>query len=87
MDKNDVAYGFGLAIGLIIVLIFGPALCFLFGWIGGWFTKITIGGILCKGLNTLFNVTFFTPNKIPIMAGALAWIGGFFKGVTQGKNK
>lgn len=77
---------FGIIAFLALVLIFGPAICFLFGWIGGWFAKITIGNILCKGLNTLFGVTFFNPSKIPLIAGTLAWIGGFFKSISTVKN-
>lgn len=29
----------GILAVLAILLIFGPALGFLFGWIGGWFAK------------------------------------------------
>ena len=48
----------GILIVLEILLIFGPALYFLFGWIGGWFAKITIGNILCNGLNALVGTTW-----------------------------
>ena len=43
----------GILAVLAILVIFWPALCFLFRWIGGWFAKITIGNILCNGLNAL----------------------------------
>lgn len=87
MDDADTWLALiGAIATFIFVLVFQPAIGFLFGWIGGWFAKITFGNILCEALNTLFNVTFFTPTKIPIIAGALAWIGSFFKGVTTAKK-
>lgn len=73
----------GILAVLAILLIFGPALCFLFGWIGGWFAKITIGNILCNGLNALVGTTMFTPSQLPLIGGTLAWIGGFFKGISS----
>lgn len=88
--KNNDYDGWAIASMITVVflvLVFAPALCFLFGYIGGWFAKITIGEILCKGLNTLFGVAMFTPNQIPLIAGTLAWIGSFFKGASNVAKK
>lgn len=35
---------------------------------------VIFGPTLCNALNTLFNVSFFAPEKLPLMAGALGWI-------------
>lgn len=77
----------GILIVLEILLIFGPALYFLFGWIGGWFAKITIGNILCNGLNALVGTTMFTPSQLPLISGTLAWIGGFFKSISSSAKR
>lgn len=72
---------------IILLTLFSPFISFFFCWIGGWIAKITIGGILCKALNMLLNVAYFTPDKIPMMAGALGWIAGFFKNSVSLKKK
>ena len=77
----------GILAVLAILLIFGPALVFLFGWIGGWFAKITIGNILCNGLNALVGTTMFTPSQLPLIGGTLAWIGGFFKDISSSAKR
>lgn len=53
----------------------GPMLSFFICYFGGWLCKIIFGPTLCNALNTLFNVSFFIPEKLPLMAGALGWIG------------
>lgn len=90
--RNDSDFFEGLGIiaafvGVIALIIFAPMISFFISYFGGWLCKITFGNILCNGLNTLFNVAWFTPNKLPIMAGALGWIGGFFKSINFGRNK
>lgn len=87
IHDDDGWYIAGTLAILAILLIFGPALCFLFGWIGGWFAKITIGDILCNGLNTLVGTTMFTPSQLPLIGGTLAWIGGFFKGISSSAKR
>lgn len=83
MKNNDyVAEGAGalaLLISAIILIIFAPMISFFLSYFGGWLCKITFGNTLCTALNTLFNVSFFTPDKLPMIAGALGWIGGYFK--------
>lgn len=70
---------FGVIILAIILYFVLPMLSFFITYIGGWVCKITFGPTLCYALNTLFNSTYFEPDKLPLMAGALGWIGGYFK--------
>ena len=73
--------------GWSIVGILAVLAILLFGWIGGWFAKITIGNILCNGLNALVGTTMFTPSQLPLIGGTLAWIGGFFKGISSSAKR
>ena len=81
-DNDDFIEGMG-CLGVIVIavifIIFTPLLSFVLYYFGGWLCKITFGPTLCHALNTLFNVSFFTPEKIPLMAGALGWIGNYFR--------
>lgn len=83
MNNNDVVETtlgcFGVIALAILLIIFVPVINFGIAYFGGWICKITFGDLLCNALNTLFNTVIFTPNKLPIMAGALGWIGGYFK--------
>ena len=45
-----------------------------------------IGVKLTMALNILFNTSYFTPQMLPMLSGALGWLGGFFKSVTNIKN-
>lgn len=78
-DFEDAIGCLGVVVLAILFVFFVPAISFFIAYADGWICKVTFGPILCKALNTLFNVTFLTPEKLPIMAGALGWIGGFFK--------
>ena len=69
----------GVIVMAVIFIIFTPLLSFVLCYFGGWLCKITFGPTLCHALNTLFNVSFFTPEKIPLIAGALGWIGNYFR--------
>lgn len=71
----------------VTLLFFGPMIGFGLSYVGGWICKVTFGPTLCHGLNTLFNVTYFAPDKIPLIAGALGWVGGFFKSINYPKAK
>lgn len=71
----------GVIFVAIIAYLFVPMLSFFITYIGGWVCKITFGPTLCYALNTLFNATYFEPDKLPLMAGALGWIGGYFKSI------
>lgn len=74
-----------VAIGLLFLIV--PLLTFAFGWVAGWLAKIAIGNTLCNALNIIFNVSYFTPDKLPMIGGALGWIGSFFKTAVNNKNK
>lgn len=81
-DNDDFVEGMGclgVIVMAVIFIIFTPLLSFVLCYFGGWLCKITFGPTLCNALNTLFNVSFFTPEKIPLMAGALGWIGNYFR--------
>lgn len=85
MDKiNKVTIRLG-AIGIIVFSIFFlPWLDFWLAYFGGWIAKIIIGTYLVEGLNYLhINVPL---NKIPLLAGCLGWIGGFFQGIKFNTN-
>ena len=73
-------------IGTIILIIFiAPWLSFWLAYFGGWIAKITIGKYLVEGFS-LFGIAI-PLDKIPLVAGFLGWIGGFFKAYHSiGKN-
>lgn len=73
-------------IGLLILIFFiAPWVSFWLAYFGGWIAKITIGKYLVSGFK-LFGITI-PINKIPLVAGVLGWIGGFFKTFKYNKNK
>ena len=81
-DSDDFIEGMGclgVIVMAVIFIIFTPLLSFVLCYFGGWLCKITFGPTLCHALYTLFNVSFFTPEKIPLIAGALGWIGNYFR--------
>lgn len=79
-DNSDLILNcLGIVTLVVICLFFLPLLNFGIAYFGGWICKITFGPMLCRALNTLFNATFFSPDKLPLMAGALGWIGSYFK--------
>lgn len=73
-------------ISIIILSILLPVIIFASGWFGGWILMKIVGAAVVNGLNTLFGTTRFTPDLIPVVCGALAVIGSFFK-VTLSNNK
>lgn len=76
------------AIGLICILfVIMPFISFWLAYFGGWIAKLVIGTKLAAALNILFNTTYFTAEMLPMMAGALGWIGSFFKSTTTIKSK
>lgn len=72
-------------IGILFLLV--PLLTFFFGWLAGLLAKVAIGVPLCNALNMLLNVSYFTPDKLPMMGGALGWVGSFFKTSVTNKSK
>ena len=83
-EVSTVVGAIALIIGLFLIL---PFISFWASYFGGWICKITIGNTLVKALNMLFNTAYFTKDMIPWIAGALGWIGGFFKSVNTSKSK
>jgi hypothetical protein len=83
MDKT---LGIFLALLLLIgLLILYPWLIFWFAYLGGYFAKLFIGEQLVTGLALLgINISI---EQIPLIAGTLGWIGGFFKAISFSKPK
>ena len=77
----------GVLIALIVTIIITPILCFLGGYISGLILKLTVGGFVVNGLNLILNTTRFTADKLPIICGALAVVGSFFKSYLRTKSK
>ena len=69
----------GVIIGVIILWVILPVIIFGAGWFGGWILMKIVGGAVVTGLNTLFGTTRFVPELIPVVCGALAVIGSYFK--------
>lgn len=86
MIKNGTTI-FGTLILIIIGIIVMPFISFWLSYFGGWITMKIIGNTLCNALNTCFGTTRFEPWMIPWVAGALGWIGGYFKSSNILNNK
>ena len=82
-DFFKILGGVAAIIGIVLIL---PFISFWLSYFGGWICKITIGNTLVKALNILFHTTHITTEMIPWMAGALGWIGGFFKIIQSSKK-
>ena len=68
----------GIIAFLVVVIIIEPALLFWFGYFSGWLAKLVIGTKLVTAINMVFG-TAFTADMLPMIGGALGWIGSFFK--------
>lgn len=80
------------AIALIAtIIVFGGAISFGLGYLGGVFLKWVCGVPVANGLNmVLGNITQhnFTPNDIPLFSAIMTTIAGFFQSIhTNKKNK
>ena len=69
----------GAIVGVLIAIFVVPFVSFWLFYFGGWLTSLTIGDTLAAGLNLVFKTTHFTKDVIPMTAGVLGWIGGYFK--------
>lgn len=93
MDKETIKDLFTIVgcIALIAVLIiFGGAISFGLGWLGGLFLKWVCGDAVASGLNmVLGNLTQykFAPNDIPLFSAIMTTIAGFFKSVKYNQKK
>ena len=88
MDKKDISgWGIlGIIAFLVVVLILQPALLFWLGYFSGWLAKLIIGTKLVAAINMVFG-TAFTTDMLPMIGGALGWVGSFFKSINNVKNK
>ena len=75
----------GVIAFLVVVIIIEPALLFWFGYFSGWLATLVIGTKLVTALNMVFG-TAFTADMLPMIGGALGWIGSFFRSVRTIKN-
>ena len=69
-----VILGIIIFIGLLFVM---PLVMFGLCYLAGWIASLVIGQWLVEGLAFL-NIHIAISN-IPLIAGCLGWIGGFFK--------
>ena len=80
---KDIFESLAVIVGSItivfVTLLIVPFVSFWCGYFGGWLCSLVIGDTLASGLNSLFNVTYFTKDMIPLCAATLGWIGGHFK--------
>ena len=70
---------------LVVVIIIEPAFLFWLGYFSGWLAKLVIGTKLVTAINMVFG-TAFTADMLPMIGGALGWIGGFFKSIRTASN-
>lgn len=85
MKDNMVIFGGCLT--AIVVIILSPVIYFGCGWLDGWLLKFFIGDTVANALNIVFNTTRFTPESLPIVCGALAIVGSFFKNTYSSSSK
>lgn len=81
---------FGLLVAAIVLLIFGGAITFGLGYLGGIFLKWVCGGAVADGLNMVlgnFTQYNFTTNDVPLFVAIMTTIGGFFKNSISTKSK
>lgn len=76
-----------MILGVIVLFVIAPFISFWLAYFGGWIAEMVIGAKLAAAMNILFNTTYFTAEMLPMMAGALGWIGSFFKSTTTIHNK
>lgn len=86
-ESSNIGEIIGLIIFIVVLFVFAPWISYWLAYFGGWITSLVVGATLCDALNTLFDTTRFTPDMLPQMAGALGWIGSFFKSVNTASKK
>lgn len=79
MKNGDGFSLIGLLVTIAAIIIIAPFIGFWLCYFGGWIAKLTIGNILCRSL-ALIGIQIL-PNQIPLLAGGLGWIAGFFKSI------
>lgn len=84
---EDLMTVVGAVVVICVLFVIMPFISFWLAYFGGWIAKLVIGTKLAAALNILFNTTYFTAEMLPMVAGALGWVGSFFKSTTTIKNK
>ena len=72
---------------LAVTIFVNTVLSFFGGYVTGLVLEWAVGDMLINGLNLLFDTTRFSTDIIPIVCGALAVIGSFFKSSFSYKEK
>lgn len=70
-----------------VLLLIGPTMWFMFGYLGGIVLGWLFGGYVADGLNTVFGTERFTSNIIPFVTGTFAVIGMYFKSNQTNNNQ
>ena len=87
---KDIFTLFGIVATAAILLIFGGAITFGLGYLGGIFLKWVCGGAVADGLNMVlgnFTQYNFTANDVPLFVAIMTTIGGFFTNSISTKSK
>ena len=87
---KDIFTLFGIVATAAILLIFGGAITFGLGYLGGIFLKWVCGGAVADGLNMVlgnFTQYNFTANDVPLFVAIMTTIGGFFKNSISTNSK
>lgn len=74
----------GLIAFIVVIIFIAPWLSFWLAYFGGWIAKITIGNYIVRALELIG--ILITKDQIPLLAGGLGWIGGFFKSINTVKK-
>ena len=75
----------GIITFFFVLFIIEPALLFWLGYFSGWLANLVIGTKLVTAINMVFG-TAFTADMLPMIGGALGWIGCFFKSINTTSN-
>jgi hypothetical protein len=85
--RNKTASGWAaldlIFLALLVVLI-SPWIHFWLAYFCGWIAKLLIGKYIVEGF-ALFGI-MLPLDKIPLLAGALGWVGSFFKTTVSKSN-
>lgn len=77
----------GVILLIVVVSVILTPLYVFFGWLTGCIIQFFCGQFVVDGLNTLFGTTRFIPDHLPIIGGALGFVGSFFKTASTSKKK
>ncbi len=77
----------GLTLGTLALFVLLTPLGIFFGWVTGLIVQFFCGQFVADGLNLLFGTNRFTPDAIPLIGGALGFVGAFFKTTTSTSSK